>query len=117
MAGPNDALAGLFRELTRLTALDEGSPSSFRARAYENAAEAISSHRGDLRALSEKELAAIDGIGKSTASKIREFFQAGTISRLEELRGKYPPDFLELDRIPGLGPKTLQRLRSELGVR
>jgi DNA polymerase (family 10) len=117
MAGPSDSLLALFRELGRLTTLEEGSPMSFRARAYENAAEAIASHQGDLSALSEKELRAIDGIGASTARKIREFFETGTIARLEELRLEYPAELVELTRIPGLGPKTLLRLRKELGVR
>ena len=116
MAGSSDSLVALFRELAQLTVLEEGSPNAFRVRAYENAVEAISSYRGDLEALSEKELTALSGIGQSTAKKIREFFQAGTIAKLEELRRKYPPDFVELGKIPGLGPKTLLRLRSELGV-
>jgi len=117
MAGGNDSLAALFRELAQLTVLDEGSPNAFRVRAYEKATEAISAYRGNLGALSEKELTAIDGIGPSTAKKIREFFEGGTIAKLEELRRKYPPDFVGLGMIPGLGPKTLLRLRSELGVR
>jgi DNA polymerase (family X) len=115
MAG-NDSLAALFRELVQLTILDEGSPNSFRARAYENALEAITAHRGELGALSERELKAIGGIGESTAKKIREFYDKGTIAKLESLRLKYPPAFVELSRIPGVGPKTLARLRSELGV-
>ena len=115
MAG-NDSLAALFRELVQLTILDEGSPNSFRARAYENALEAITSHRGELGALSERELKAIGGIGESTAKKIREFYDKGTIAKLESLRLKYPPALVELSRIPGVGPKTLARLRSELGV-
>ncbi len=117
MAARSDSLVALFRELAQLTVLDEGSQNAFRVRAYENAVEAISSYRGDLEALSEKELTAIAGIGPSTARKIREFFQSGTIAKLEELRRKYPPDFVELGKIPGLGPKTLLRLRSQLGVR
>lgn len=116
MARTSDSLVALFREMAQLTVLDEGSPNAFRVRAYENALEAISSYRGDLQALSEKELTAIAGIGQSTAKKIREFFQGGTIAKLEELRRKYPPDFVELGKIPGLGPKTLLRLRNELGV-
>jgi DNA polymerase (family 10) len=116
MAGGNDSLVSLFRELSELTILDEGSRNAFRVRAYENAVEAISSHPGDLRALSEKELTAIDGIGPSTAKKIREFFERGTIAKLEEMRRKYPPEFVALAKIPGLGPKTLLRLRSDLGV-
>lgn len=117
MAGGSDSLAALFRELAQLTVLDEGSPNGFRARAYERATDAIASYQGDLGALSEKELVAIDGIGASTAKKIRDFFASGTIPKLEELRRKYPPELVELGRIPGLGPKTLLRLRDELGVR
>jgi DNA polymerase (family 10) len=116
MPARTDSLVALFRELARLTVLEEGSPNGFRVRAYENAVEAIASHRGDLAALSEKELTAIPGIGSSSAKKIREFFESGTIAKLEELRRKYPPEFVELGKIPGLGPKTLLRLRSELGV-
>ena len=114
--GSNDGLVALFKELTELTVLDEGSPNAFRARAYENAMDAIGTYRGDLSALSEKELTGIDGIGTSTAKKIREFFAAGKIAKLEELRKKYPREFVELGKIPGLGPKTLLRLRSELGI-
>ncbi len=116
MGDHNDSLVALFREMAKLTVLDEGSPNAFRVRAYENAVEAIASHQGDLKALSEKDLTAIDGIGPSTAKKIREFFQEGKIAKLEDLRRKYPPDFVELGKIPGLGPKTLLRLRSDLGV-
>jgi len=116
MEGRHDSLVALFRELAQLTVLEEGSPNAFRVRAYENALEAISSYRGDLGALTEKQLNGIGGIGASTARKIREFFEGGTIAKLEELRRKYPPELLELSRIPGVGPKTLLRLRTELGV-
>jgi DNA polymerase (family 10) len=112
----NEDLLALFRELRELTVLDEGSANSFRARAYENAMDAVATHRGDLSTLSEKDLTRIDGIGASTAKKIREFFDGGRIAKLEELRKKYPPEFVELAKIPGLGPKTLLRLRSELGI-
>jgi len=114
--GSNDSLIALFKELIELTILDEGSPNAFRVRAYENAMDAIGTYRGDLSALSEKELTRIDGVGTSTAKKIREFFDAGKIAKLEDLRKKYPADFVELGKIPGLGPKTLLRLRSELGI-
>ncbi|HVQ30784.1 MAG TPA: helix-hairpin-helix domain-containing protein, partial [Vicinamibacteria bacterium] len=117
MTTRNDSLLAVFRELAELTILDEGSRNAFRVRAYENAMEAISSHRGDLAALSEKELTSIDGIGQSTAKRIREFFEVGRVARLEELRQKYPPEFVELSRIPSLGPKTMLRLRDDLGVR
>jgi DNA polymerase (family X) len=55
-------------------------------------------------------------VGASTADKILEFQQTGKVAKLETLREKYPPAFVELTRIPGLGPKTLKLIRSELGV-
>ena len=113
----NDSLVALFREMAQLTVLDEGSPNAFRVRAYENALEAIATYRGDLAILTVKQLTAIDGIGESTAKKIREYFEGGRIAKLEELRQKYPPEFVELTRISGLGPKTAIRLRNELGVK
>lgn len=116
MSTATDALAELFQELTLLTILDEGSPNAFRVRAYENAVEAIKLYPGDLSELSEKELTKLDGIGKSTAKKILEYFESGTIAKLEVLREKYPPELVELTTIPGLGPKTLLRLRNELGI-
>ena len=117
MPDRRESLRALFRELVQLTVLDEGSPNSFRARAYENALEAISAHPGDLERLSEKELTKVPGLGASTARKVREFYETGTIAKLEMLRQKYPPEFVELTRVPGLGPKTARRLESELGVR
>ena len=62
------------------------------------------------------ELTKVDGVGKATASKIREFVDTGSVEKLTKLRAAYPPDFVELSRIPGLGPKTLKLVRSELGI-
>ncbi|HEX2152677.1 MAG TPA: DNA polymerase/3'-5' exonuclease PolX [Acidimicrobiia bacterium] len=103
-------------ELARLTALDEGSPQSFKVRAYENAIGAIEGAGTDVTTMSKAELTAMKGIGGSTADKILEFVATGKVKKLESLRGAYPPAFVELTRIPGLGPKTLKVIRAELGV-
>ncbi len=116
MTGPNDQLVALFRELVQLTILDEGGPQTFRVRAYENAMHRIEDHPGDLSQLTKQQLMALDGIGSATAKKIIEYFDAGTIAKVEELREKYPPEYVALSRIPGLGAKTLARLRAVLGV-
>jgi DNA polymerase (family 10) len=62
------------------------------------------------------ELTSIAGVGKATASKVIEFVETGSVVKLDTLRAEFPPDFVELSRIPGLGPKTLMLVRSELGV-
>src|SRR5262245_1118167 len=106
----------MLRDLAELTMLDEGDPQSFRVRAYESAAQAISAQATDLGKLTVAELRRIEGIGKSTADKIRELLETGRVAKLEGLRAKYPPSLVALTRIQGLGPKALRKLRSELGV-
>ena len=103
-------------ELAKLTALDEGSPQAFRVRAYENAFHGIEGYAGNVERLSKTELVEIKGVGSSTAEKILELGSTGRVARLEALREKYPPRFVELTKIPGLGPKTLKLIRAELGV-
>lgn len=106
----------MLAELAKLTALEEGSPQAFKVRAYENAMAGIEGHPGDIDGLSKSDLVKIKGVGSSTADKILELADTGSVSKLETLREKYPPPFVELTKIPGLGPKTLKLLRSQLGV-
>ncbi len=106
----------MLSELASLTTLEEESPQSFKVRAYENARQALEGDARNPADLSATELAKLKGIGKSTASKIREFVDTGSVAKLDTLRATYPPSVVELSRIPGLGPKTLKLIRSELGV-
>jgi DNA polymerase (family 10) len=116
MADTKQDVLDMLHELAELTMLEEGDPQSFRVRAYESAAHAIEAQATDLGRLTEKELQRIKGIGKSTAAKIRELIDGGKVAKLEELRQKHPPSVVALLRIQGMGPKAVQRLRSELGV-
>ncbi|MEZ5341121.1 MAG: DNA polymerase/3'-5' exonuclease PolX [Acidimicrobiales bacterium] len=115
MATTRDILA-MLDELAKLTTLEEESPQSFKVRAYENAKLGLEADGRDLVDLSMAELTKIKGVGKATASKIRELVDTGSVEKLEGLRALYPPAFVELAKIPGLGPKTLKLVRSELGV-
>jgi len=115
MASTRDVIA-MLNELISLTTLDEESSQSFKVRAYDNARLAVESHTGDITAMSAKELTELSGIGKATASKIREFVDTGTVAKLHDLRSEYPPEFVQLARIPGVGPKTLKLMRRELNI-
>jgi DNA polymerase (family X) len=106
----------MLHELAELTILEEGDPQSFRVRAYESAAQSITAQASDLGKLTVQELQKIEGVGKSTADKIRELIETGKVAKLEGLRAKHPPAVVALLRIQGLGPKALKRLRAELGV-
>jgi DNA polymerase (family 10) len=116
MSDTKQEILDMLRDLAEVTMLEEGDPQSFRVRAYESAAQAITAQANDLGQLTVKELQKIDGIGKSTAEKIRELIETGRVTKLEALRQKHPPAVVALLRIQGLGPKALQRLRAELGV-
>jgi DNA polymerase (family 10) len=115
-ADSKEDVLDMLRELAELTLLDEGDPQSFRVRAYESAARAIEAQATDLGRLTAAELQKIDGIGKSTAAKIRELIDHGHVQKLDELRAKHPPAVVALLQIQGLGPKSIHRLRDELGV-
>lgn len=106
----------LLKELAELTTLDEGSPQAFRVRAYENALRGVESATVDVGSLTEAQLTKLDGVGKSTAKKIREYLDTGKVDKLEALRAKWPRGVVELTQIPGLGPKAVTKLRAELGV-
>src|SRR5450432_1726789 len=116
MADTKQDILDMLRELAELTMLEEGDPQSFRVRAYESAAQGIESQSTDLAKLTAKELEKIDGIGKSTAAKIRQLLETGKVDKLDGLRQKHPPAIVALTRIQGLGPKAIKRLRAELGV-
>jgi DNA polymerase (family 10) len=116
MADSKQEVLDMLSELAELTMLEEGDPQSFRVRAYESARHAIFAQATDLGKLTVKELQKIEGIGKSTADKIRELIETGKVTKLEGLRQRHPPSVVALMRVPGLGPKNVNRLRAELGV-
>ena len=113
MADTKEDVLEMLRELAELTMLDEGDPQSFRVRAYENATHAIAAQANDLGRLTVKELQSLENIGKGTADTIRELLETGKVAKLEALRAKHPPGVVALLRIPGLGPKAIQRLRRQ----
>lgn len=117
MAGDKDEIIALLHELAELTLLDEQNPQSFRVRAYENAIRGLEGAGDDIASLPRSALVEIPGVGKSTADKIREYLETGKIAKLEALREKYPPELVQLSKIPGLGPKSLAKLQKELGIK
>ncbi len=116
MPASNRELAAVFAELARLTKLEDENPQSFRARAYESAARSLDGLGPPADDLTDKELEALPGIGKSSVKKIREYLDTGSMEKLEKLRTLFPLEYVEMTRIPGLGPKTAAKLRKELDI-
>jgi len=112
----NGTIAAQLAELATLLKLEEGSAQSFRVRAYEKAVDGLRAMTRPAAELNLAHLLEVEGIGRSTALKIREYVDTGRMERLEALRRKYPPALVELTRIPGMGPKTVLLVRDELGV-
>ncbi len=110
----NDEVAEAFQELADL--LQIAGDDRFRVVAYRRVAEEIAALARDVSTLDDKELAALRGVGRATASKIREVIKTGTMAKLEEARAAVPPGIRDMTALPGLGPKTALMLYSELGV-
>ncbi len=110
----NEELASLFAEMAEL--LELSGETGFRARAYERGARVLSGHEADLASLSERELAAIPGVGKAIAAKVTEYLRSGHVKALERLRAEVPPGLRALVRVPGLGPAKARLLHERLGV-
>ena len=116
MTSNRDIAAALY-ELAELTRLEPGASQGFKARAYEKAAGVVRDHPAPLADMDPSDMLAIEGLGKATVDKVRQLVETGSIDQLEKLRSQYPPGFVQLTRIPGVGPKTAVLLLKELGVR
>src|SRR5918999_864541 len=114
MAWGNEELARLFSEMAEL--LELTGETGFRVRAYDRGARALSGYGADLSTLSERELAAIPGVGKAIAAKVREYLDTGRVAKLDELRAQVPPGLRALVRVPGLGPAKARLVHERLGV-
>jgi len=110
----NEELAGVFAEMAEL--LELSGETGFRVRAYERGARALSGHGTDLATLSERELAAIPGVGRAIAGKVTEYLRSGHVQALDRLRAQVPPGLRALVRVPGLGPSKARLLHERLGV-
>ncbi len=108
-------LAELFENISRLLKIK--GESSFKTRAYENAAHAFEGYSGDLaRDIEEDRLTETEGIGKSIAEKAKIYFQTGKLEFYDKLLEQFPESLLELFELQGLGEKKIKILYDELGI-
>ncbi len=102
-------------ELTaRLMELHNGDP--FRIKAFSGAAFSLEKITDDLSEQSVADLIKLPGIGKTVATKVREFVDTGHLTELDELLAQTPPGVLDMFRIKGLGVKKVKTLWHELGI-
>ena len=112
----NKSIATLLYETADLLEID--AQDSFRIRSYRNAAESIDGLADQITDLAcePKKLLEVPGIGKGMQANLIEICNTGKLQLHEELIGKYRPTMLELLKISGLGPKTIQLLWSAFQV-
>lgn len=112
----NAELAERFSELADLSEILGA--NAFKVLAFRKVARALEALAEDVASIAGRpgELEAIEGIGASSAAKIRERLATGAIAELEELRAKVPPGVPALLGLSGLGPKTVKILWEEGGV-
>ncbi len=88
----------------------------FQVRAYRNVARELR-HMSDFdERLASGTLAELAGFGKVMVDKITRLAAGENPPAISELEAKYPPGFLGLTAVPGLGPKKLKVVWENLGV-
>ncbi|QDT96189.1 DNA polymerase/3'-5' exonuclease PolX [Gimesia aquarii] len=113
----NSEIARQFEELADLLEIQGANP--FRLRAYRNAARTISGLPESIEDIAKntpKELQSLPGIGKDLAEKIETIVESGTLPQLETLKEEIPADVVRMLNIPGIGPKKVAFLFSELSI-
>ncbi len=99
------------------TLLDLKGENPFKGRAYVNAARTIEQLDEPIQTLvTESRLSEIPGIGEALNKKITELVTTGRLAYFEELKASTPPGLLLMLEIPGLGPKKIRALNTELRI-
>lgn len=90
----------------------------YKPRAYRNAARTIRNLSEDIEKINEEgKLKELPGVGESISRKIQEILETGSLKYYEDLKKEFPIDYQSLLAVEGLGPKIIQRLYKELGVK
>ena len=112
----NSDVAKVFQDIADL--LELKGENVFKIRAYQKAARAIDYYPRELEALIDEgeDLRSIPGVGEAIAKKAAELITTGKLGYYEDLKAESPQGITNLLDIPGIGPKTADRLSSELGV-
>jgi DNA polymerase (family 10) len=109
-------VANLLDEIASLLELKEGS-NPFEVRAYQNAARAVNGLDGDIEQLTrEGKLKGVPGLGSTSIKRIEEAVETGHIALYDELVETTPLVKIEMMRIPGVGPKKINVIYSQLHV-
>jgi DNA polymerase (family 10) len=112
----NSEVARVFQDISDL--LELKGESVFKIRAYQKAARTIEHYPRELATMIEEgeDLQSIPGVGEAIATKTTELITTGRLVYYENLKAEFPQGITNLLAIPGIGPKTANKLSSELGM-
>lgn len=111
----NAEVARILKEIGLLLQVEGKDPFKFRA--YLRGVRSITSLGEDITSVAERgELTKIQGIGKGLDQVITSYLKTGEVELLSRLRTRVPVKIMELEAIPGVGPKTIKLVYEELGI-
>jgi len=108
----NKEIAQQFSYLGSIMELHGENP--FKIKSYANAYISLRKLGSPLSEMTDDEINATKGIGKSTAAKIRELLDTGKMEAIEKYKAKTPPGIAEMLNIKGFGPKKIKVIWKEL---
>lgn len=110
----NKEISRTLKLLAQLMELHDENP--FKIRTIANSSFKVDKLPFKIKDKTLAELESIDGVGKSTASKIWELLTVGGIKDLNLLISNTPTGILEMLSIKGLGPKKIIIIWKQLGI-
>ena len=112
----NTAIAKVFGDIADL--LELKGENTFKIRAYQKAVRAIEHYPREIKIMVDEgeDLRSIPGVGEAIAKKTTELVTTGKLGYYEHLKAEFPEGITNLLAIPGIGPKTANRLSGELGI-
>ena len=110
----NYQIAENFSLLSKLT--DIHAENNFKAKSYAIAAFYIEKLPEQLSETPKEKIASIKGIGESSAKKIIEILETGSLKVLQELIEKTPIGVIEMLNIKGIGPKKISTIWKEMEI-
>lgn len=110
----NYEIADQFSLLSKL--MDIHGENSFKAKSYAAAAFQIEKLPVQLADVEPSKIASDKGVGESTAKKVIEILQTGTLKALQDIIANTPPGVIEMLNIKGIGPKKIATIWHEMEI-